>query len=101
MSLKEGAAVWCYSFGTTLRPSAKPTGILAGCSLGKPMLMVRVKPDPQNKDNVGIAVNLLAYWSAISWTKGEEPAKAHVEVKDEKGNAVLAEDVELDNMSFG
>lgn len=101
MALKDTSGEWHYSFDSVLGSSEKPTGILAGCCLGKPILTVHVQADGEKKGNVGIAADPMANWSSISWTKGEEPAKAHVEVKDEKGNGVLAEDVELDKMSFG
>ncbi len=101
LRLEDGGREWEYSFRPQLFPMGKPDGILAVCLITKPFLIVRTGEDKKNKGNTGIAAYVIGDDQPVDCKRTDQPVTAHVELKNEKGNIVLSEDVKLEKMFFG
>ncbi len=99
--LRDGDAVWEYSFTTSARPS-KTLKNAAVCSIsGAPRMELTAKPDGRQIGNLGIGLELLVGEDAIECRKDGQPVKAHVEIKKPNGEVVHQGDDTLDRFTFG
>jgi len=99
--LRDGSAVWEYSFGEILYPVGKPEGVPAADFGGKPASMLLTEPDQEKEGHTGIAAYLRVGVTSFTCSRGEQPAIAHVLIRNEDGKTVHSEDVSSEKLKFG
>jgi len=99
--LKHRTEEWEYSFQRQLHPVEKLSEAKPIAFAGELSLRIEAKPDPLKSGNTGIAAYLLAGGKRFRCVKGSQLPTAKVQISDDEGRIVHAEDVGLDKLTFG
>jgi hypothetical protein len=99
--LRDHSGTWEYSFEGEINPSETPESASVWRFEGKPGLSVSARPDGKTEGHLGIGLDLNAGDREFECRRGDEPIKAHVEVKKLDGTVVHQGDDDLDKFRFG
>jgi len=97
----QGSAQWEYTFTSDVKPSESLQNAPVWSFNRAPELKITTRPDPKQKGNLGIGLELVSGEAAIDCKKAGTPIKAHAEIKKPDGTVVHQGDDTLDKFTFG